>query len=210
MQELVTMIVRSLVDEPERVVVNKIGGERSIIFEVQAVPDDLGKMTGQGGRIANALRALIRAAGAREHRSIWVKLKSAPSIAPKSDETLLRLIHEAVEGKVQVYLAILPLTRCVPFDTDYSPEVHPAIAALTEARAKQLAEKPPSLLVYPRGDSFVVSDDYPTLFAYLRTEWTYVAAVVLGKPEGGGVEIVRGPLSPEEAKEAIFGEMVQE
>lgn len=61
------------------------------------------------------------------------------------------------------------------------------------------------MLVYPRGQSFVVSDDYPTLFAYLRSEWTYVAAVVLGKPDGEGVEIVRGPLSAEEAKAAIFG-----
>jgi hypothetical protein len=71
--------------------------------------------------------------------------------------------------------------------------------------AEQVAEKAPAMLVYPRGQSFVVSDDYPTLFAYLRNEWTYVAAVVLGEPEGEGVEIVRGPLSAEEAKAAIFG-----
>ena len=143
----------------------------------------------------------------------WVRvdsLKSDPATAPKSDETLLRLIREAVEGKVHVYLAILPLARCVPFDLDYSPDVHPAIAALTEATAKQLAEKPPSMLVYPRGQSFVVSDDYPTLFAYMRSEWTHVAAVVLGEPGGAGVQIVRGPLSTEEAKAAIFGGVVGE
>ena len=49
-QELVTMIVKALVDEPERVVVNKIEGERSIIFEVRVAPDDLGKVIGKGGR----------------------------------------------------------------------------------------------------------------------------------------------------------------
>lgn len=74
MQELVTMIVRSLVDEPERVAVNKVEGERSVIFEVRVAPDDLGKVIGKGGRIANALRTLVRAAGARERKSIWVDI----------------------------------------------------------------------------------------------------------------------------------------
>lgn len=74
MQELVTMIVRSLVNEPERVAVNKVEGERSVIFEVRVAPDDLGKVIGKGGRIANALRTLVRAAGARERKSIWVDI----------------------------------------------------------------------------------------------------------------------------------------
>ena len=74
MHELVTMIVRALVDEPEQVAVNKIEGERSIIFEVRVASDDLGKVIGKGGRIANALRTLVRAAGARERKSIWVDI----------------------------------------------------------------------------------------------------------------------------------------
>jgi hypothetical protein len=68
------MIVRALVDEPERVVVNKLEGERSVIFEVRVAPDDLGKVIGKGGRIANALRTLVRAAGSKEHKSIWVDI----------------------------------------------------------------------------------------------------------------------------------------
>lgn len=72
--ELVTMIVRSLVDEPDRVAVNKIEGERSIIFEVRVAPEDLGKVIGKGGRIANALRTVVRAAGAKERKSIWVDI----------------------------------------------------------------------------------------------------------------------------------------
>ena len=74
MHELVTMIVRALVDEPERVVVNKLEGERSVIFEVRVAPDDLGKVIGKGGRIANALRTLVRAAGSKERKSIWVDI----------------------------------------------------------------------------------------------------------------------------------------
>ena len=74
MHELVTMIVRALVDDPEQVAVNKIEGERSVIFEVRVAPDDLGKVIGKGGRIANALRTLVRAAGAKERKSIWVDI----------------------------------------------------------------------------------------------------------------------------------------
>lgn len=74
MHELVTMIVRALVDQPERVVVNEVEGERSIIFEVRVAGDDLGKVIGKGGRIANALRTLVRAAGAKQRKSIWVDI----------------------------------------------------------------------------------------------------------------------------------------
>ncbi|UCC67090.1 MAG: KH domain-containing protein [Armatimonadota bacterium] len=74
MNELVTMVVRALVDDPEQVVVNTVEGERSIIFEVRVAPDDLGKVIGKGGRIANALRTLVRAAGAKDRKSIWVDI----------------------------------------------------------------------------------------------------------------------------------------
>lgn len=74
MHDLVTIIVRALVDQPEDVAVNKVEGERSIIFEVRVAPDDLGKVIGKGGRIANALRTLVRAAGTKERKSIWVDI----------------------------------------------------------------------------------------------------------------------------------------
>ncbi|MGD0111060.1 MAG: KH domain-containing protein, partial [Armatimonadota bacterium] len=74
MHELVTMIVRALVDHPEQVTVNKVDGERNIIFAVRVAPDDLGKVIGKGGRLADALRTLIRAAGMRERKSIWLDL----------------------------------------------------------------------------------------------------------------------------------------
>ena len=85
MHELVTMIVKALVDDPDQVVVNKVEGERSIIFEVRVVPEDLGKVIGKGGRIANALRTLVRAAGAKERKSIWVDINKLGEAAPTAD-----------------------------------------------------------------------------------------------------------------------------
>jgi predicted RNA-binding protein YlqC (UPF0109 family) len=84
--ELVTMMVKGLVDQPEQVVVNKVEGERSIIFEVRVAPDDLGKVIGKGGRIANALRTLIRAAGTRERKSIWVDINKLGEAGVTLDE----------------------------------------------------------------------------------------------------------------------------
>jgi predicted RNA-binding protein YlqC (UPF0109 family) len=83
--ELVTMIVRALVDDPEQVSVNKIEGERSIILEVRVAADDLGKVIGKGGRIANALRTLVRAAGAKERKSIWVDINKLGESPAKAD-----------------------------------------------------------------------------------------------------------------------------
>ncbi len=86
MHELVTMMVKGLVDQPDEVVVNKVEGERSIIFEVRVASDDLCKVIGKNGRIANALRTLIRAAGTRERKSIWVdinKLGEASAALPE-------------------------------------------------------------------------------------------------------------------------------
>lgn len=86
MHELVTLIVRALVDKPEQVAVNEVEGERSIIFEVRVAEDDLGKVIGKGGRIANALRTLVRAAGAKHRKSIWVDINKTADSAEGSPE----------------------------------------------------------------------------------------------------------------------------
>jgi predicted RNA-binding protein YlqC (UPF0109 family) len=74
MHELITMIVRALVDYPDQVTVNQVEGERSIIFEVRVAPDDFGKVIGKDGRIADALRTVIRSARMRERKSVWVNI----------------------------------------------------------------------------------------------------------------------------------------
>lgn len=84
MHELVTMIIKALVDDPEQVAVNKVEGERSVIFEVRVAADDLGKVIGKGGRTANALRTLVRAAGAKERKSIWVDINKVGESEPEA------------------------------------------------------------------------------------------------------------------------------
>ena len=86
MHELVTMLVKGLVDQPEQVTVNTIEGERSIIFEVRVASDDLGKVIGKGGRIANALRTIVRAAGTKERKSIWMDINKLGEPSTSSPE----------------------------------------------------------------------------------------------------------------------------
>ncbi|NIM07361.1 MAG: KH domain-containing protein [Armatimonadetes bacterium] len=76
MQELIEMIVKALVDSPDEVRIKKVEGERSIIFEVRVPQEDLGKVIGKQGRIANSIRTLVRAAGTKQRKSIWVAINS--------------------------------------------------------------------------------------------------------------------------------------
>ena len=78
MKELIEMIVRALVDEPDKVTVNQVEGERSVIFEVRVSAEDMGRVIGKGGRIANSLRSVVKAAGARQNRNIWVDINKHP------------------------------------------------------------------------------------------------------------------------------------
>ena len=66
MKERIEYIARSLVDHPEQVKVTQVEGEQSIIFELQVAQDDMGKIIGKEGRIANAIRTLLKVAAARE------------------------------------------------------------------------------------------------------------------------------------------------
>lgn len=74
LRELVEMIVRSLVDEPELVQVTQVEGERTLIFEIRVAQSDLGKVIGKQGRIANAIRTLVKAAATKEGKKVAVEI----------------------------------------------------------------------------------------------------------------------------------------
>ena len=64
-KELLEFIVRSLVDVPEEVEVKETSGESIQIFEIFVAQDDIGKVIGREGRIANSLRTIAKAAAAK-------------------------------------------------------------------------------------------------------------------------------------------------
>ena len=63
MKELVELIAKSLVDNPDKVQVSQLDGEQTSILELKVTPDDIGKVIGKQGRTAQAIRIILGAAG---------------------------------------------------------------------------------------------------------------------------------------------------
>jgi predicted RNA-binding protein YlqC (UPF0109 family) len=74
MAELLEWLARQLVDDPEAVRVETEDREDAVVFHLQVAPDDVGKVIGRQGRIARALRSIVRAAGARADRRFLLEI----------------------------------------------------------------------------------------------------------------------------------------
>lgn len=74
MKELVEIIAKSLVDKPNEVKVNEIVNEHSITLELKVAPEDMGKVIGKQGRIAKAIRTVVKAAAIKEEKRVVVEI----------------------------------------------------------------------------------------------------------------------------------------
>jgi len=74
MKELLETIARALVDYPEEVSVNEVEGENAIILELRVAREDMGKVIGKQGRIAKAIRSVIKAAAIKENVRVVVEI----------------------------------------------------------------------------------------------------------------------------------------
>ena len=74
MKEMLEVIARFLVDSPDQVSVNEVEGEQSIILELKVAPDDMGKVIGKQGRIAKAIRTLVKACAVKENKRVSVEI----------------------------------------------------------------------------------------------------------------------------------------
>jgi uncharacterized protein len=73
-ESLVRYIVTSLVDAPDKVVIQKVDTGHGFVFEVSVDPDDTGKVIGKQGRLIKAIRTLARAAGSIDDLDIGVEI----------------------------------------------------------------------------------------------------------------------------------------
>lgn len=74
MVELVETIAKSLVDNPDAVEVKEISGNQTIVLELKVAPEDMGKVIGKQGRIAKALRTVVKAAASKEKKKVVVEI----------------------------------------------------------------------------------------------------------------------------------------
>lgn len=74
MSELVEYIARALVDNPDEVSVNEVEGSQSIIIELKVAQEDMGKVIGKQGRIAKAIRTVVKAAAIKQDKRVIVEI----------------------------------------------------------------------------------------------------------------------------------------
>ena len=74
MKDLVEYIVKALVDKPEAVNIGETEGEHVTILEINVAPEDIGKVIGKEGRIANAIRTIVKASGANQQKRVTVEI----------------------------------------------------------------------------------------------------------------------------------------
>ena len=74
MKELVEVIAKALVDNPDEVVVTEKGSGKNITVELHVAADDMGKVIGKQGRIAKAIRSVVKAASYKENIKVDVEI----------------------------------------------------------------------------------------------------------------------------------------
>ena len=74
MKDLVEVLAQALVDHPEEVSVTETEREGEIILELKVAPEDMGKVIGKQGRIAKAIRAMVKAAASKTNKKVVVEI----------------------------------------------------------------------------------------------------------------------------------------
>jgi uncharacterized protein len=74
MKGLLEVIAKSLVDNPDEVVVTEKETEKGLVLELKVAPSDMGKVIGRQGRIAKAIRSVVKAAASREDKQVSVEI----------------------------------------------------------------------------------------------------------------------------------------
>ncbi|HEY8805877.1 MAG TPA: KH domain-containing protein [Clostridium sp.] len=75
MKQLLEVLAKYLVDKPEMVVVNEVEHEHMVLLELSVAHVDMGKVIGKQGRIAKAIRTVVKAAAVKENKKVVVEIK---------------------------------------------------------------------------------------------------------------------------------------
>jgi hypothetical protein len=73
-KELVEYMAKALVNDPDSVVVREVEGASATIYELSVAPEDMGRVIGKQGRVANAMRTLLRVAAVKEGKRVTLEI----------------------------------------------------------------------------------------------------------------------------------------
>ncbi len=73
MKEILECILKSLVENADAISINQVEKDKLTVFEVKVATNDMGRVIGKDGKIAKAIRNILKAIGAREHKKVTVE-----------------------------------------------------------------------------------------------------------------------------------------
>lgn len=73
MKDMLELIIKSLVEDKDSISINEIDGEKSVIFEVKVSENDMGKVIGKQGRVAKAIRTIMKALAYKEEKKVTIE-----------------------------------------------------------------------------------------------------------------------------------------
>lgn len=74
LKELIELMIKGIVENPDKVKINQIVGEKTSVFEIKADPDDIGKIIGKQGRNIKSIRTIINAASQRDSKRVIIEI----------------------------------------------------------------------------------------------------------------------------------------
>ncbi len=74
MKELITLIIKSLVDKTDQIEIKEISGEKTLMYEVKVAAEDVGKIIGKHGRTINAIRTLLRSSITKDNKKVILEV----------------------------------------------------------------------------------------------------------------------------------------
>ncbi len=73
MKEILESIIKNLVSNPEAVQINEMQGQTAIVYEVKVAEEDMGKVIGRQGRVAQAIRTIVKAIASKEQKRVTIE-----------------------------------------------------------------------------------------------------------------------------------------
>jgi len=101
MKELIENIAKSLADAPSQVRVDEIEGTNSVVLELHVAPEDMGRIIGRKGRVANAMRTLLRVLAAKQGKRVTLEIVESPVAEAAAEEVVAEEVA-SLEEEVSV------------------------------------------------------------------------------------------------------------
>jgi predicted RNA-binding protein YlqC (UPF0109 family) len=115
MKELIEYIAKTIADVPSQVRVNEIEGTSSVVLELRVAPEDMGRIIGSKGRVANAMRTLLRVLGGKEGKRVTLEIVESPTAEAATEEVVAEEVDPVEEEA--------PVEEAAPTEAEVAEEM---------------------------------------------------------------------------------------